>query len=618
MSEREAGVARSAQHAIYVLPHAPNVVARFLGPALDRVAADADATQLIVLTADADTALAISDVARAMRANETAPIVPITAVGRGSRLLASRTSPAIAATPSMLVSLLRSSSVKLDQVRTVVIAWADELFDAREEDALEIVLSEVPKEASRVVVADRLTAQVEALAERHLRRAPRHAAAPSDELAPELAIRYVTTPESGRGVALRRVLDDLDPPSVIVIAHDEQSVTEARSSIASLGYEGSALVRVESAPSDEQAALVVFYDLPETADQVRSVAATTPAQVVALVAPRQVAALRRVTTGVVEPLDVSQAGAKARARDERVRSALRAELQSSFPAREIIVLEPLLAEFDGIEIAAAALRLIERERGESRTRRVEAERPVERATERAVESTTVREGRKAPDRPAPRADTGFARVFLSIGDRDGVRPGDLVGAITGESGITSDRIGKIEIRDGHTVAEIAAADAPGVIDKMNGVSMKGKRIIARLDERPATRDRDARPGRDANRSGGAGRGFRDRGKGGPREGARGGFGARGRERPSREGTAGTGGGEGRFSREGRPPRGPARERFGASDRRPRRDDDRPRGRGDVRDRGDDGRVPRATHERQEWTDRADRVRNARRPRRDDA
>jgi ATP-dependent RNA helicase DeaD len=277
-----------------------------------------------------------------------------------------------------------------------------------------------------------------------------------------------------------------------------------------------------------------------------------------------------------------------------------------------MALEPLLSEFDGVEIAAAALRLLERERAEPRSRRVEAERPVARPD--------VRPADRAERPVAPRGgQASFTRVFLSIGDRDGVRPGDLVGAITGETGITSDRIGKLDIRDSHTVAEIAAADADAVIEKMNGVSLKGRRIAARVDDRPAPRSREgSREGAREGRSGG--RDARPSARGG----ARGGFGDRGRDRPPRDGGAR----EGRFSREGRPSRGFGRDRADAGERRPRRDDagerrprrddDRPRARGGFRDRPDEGRVPRAAREREEWSERADRVRNARRPRRDEA
>ena len=567
-------------------------MARILEPALDRLTPDGETTQLLVITPDTETAVAVADTARTLSARSGAPIVAITAPGRGARLLTSRVVPAIAATPVTLVTMLRNSAVKLDGVRSVVIAWADELFDAREGDALEVVLAEIPKDASRVVVADRVSPEVEALVERHLRRATRQGVAGEEAERASLPIRYVSTTPSSRGNVFRRLLDDLDPPSVIVVASDAAALEEARGAVTSLGFEGDASIRVEGTPIDEQASLVVFYDLPLRAADVARVEATQPAQVVALVTPRQVPALRRLTSGTVEPLDVSRATAKARARDERIRSVLRSELQSSFPSREVMALEPLLSEFDGLEIAAAILRLTERERSEERSRRVETERPVEhaerpadRGADRSAERGAERRPKRDGERGAPRSPAGFTRVFLSIGDRDGVRPGDLVGAITGESGITSDRIGKLEIRDGHTVAEIASDDAPTVIDKMNGVSIKGRRVTARIDDRPS-RDREG------GREGGARRPT-------SRDAARGGF------RSSREG--------------GRKPFNDRPRDRGASggDRRPRRDEDRPRGRGGFRDRPDDRRVPRAAREREEWSERAERVRNARRSRRDD-
>jgi ATP-dependent RNA helicase DeaD len=579
-------------------------MARVLEPALDRITADADATQLLVITPDTETAVAMAEVSRSLSDRTASPIVAITAAARGVRLLGSRVVPAIAATPATLVALLRSSAVKLDGVRTVIIAWADELFDAREGEALEVVLAELPKDASRIVVADRLSPEVEALVERHLRRASRQGIAGDESSPASLAIRYVNTTPAGRHAAFRRLLDDLDPPSVIVLASDTRAIDEARAAVASLGFEGDASVRVEGTPIEEQAALVVFYDLPVQTEAIAKVQATEPAQVVALVTPRQVAALRRLTTGTVEPLDLSRAAIKARARDERVRSAIRAELQAGFPSREVMALEPLLSEFDGLEIAAAALRLMERARHDESARRVEAERPVQRAAERPTERPTERAAERGDDRrearprrtESSRGSGEFMRVFLSIGDRDGVRPGDLVGAITGETGITSDRIGKLDIRDGHSIAEIAAADADAVIEKMNGVSLKGRRITARVDDRPAPRSREG--GREGRREGGGPR------RSGPGDARRGGF----RDRGPREGPRGFGGGE-------RGPRGARRDRD-EGERRPRRDDDRPRGRGGLRDR-DEGRVPRAAREREEWSERGERVRNARRPRRDD-
>ena len=44
-------------------------------------------------------------------------------------------------------------------------------------------------------------------------------------------------------------------------------------------------------------------------------------------------------------------------------------------------------------------------------------------------------------------DGPMARLFLGAGRKAGIRPGDLVGAITGEAGLTSRSVGAIEIAD---------------------------------------------------------------------------------------------------------------------------------------------------------------------------
>ena len=46
------------------------------------------------------------------------------------------------------------------------------------------------------------------------------------------------------------------------------------------------------------------------------------------------------------------------------------------------------------------------------------------------------------------------RLFVGAGRRAGIRPGDLVGAITGEVGIQSRSIGAIEINDGFSLVEV--------------------------------------------------------------------------------------------------------------------------------------------------------------------
>jgi ATP-dependent RNA helicase DeaD len=124
--------------------------------------------------------------------------------------------------------------------------------------------------------------------------------------------------------------------------------------------------------------------------------------------------------------------------------------------------------------------------------------------------------------PAARQPASHVMVFISAGSRDGVTARDLVGAISGESGITSDRIGRIEVRENHSLVEIAPEVAERVVEKMTGVNVKGRRVVARVDRERAPDSDRSRP---RSREGGArrpergergSRGTRDRGPRGPR------------------------------------------------------------------------------------------------------
>jgi ATP-dependent RNA helicase DeaD len=100
-----------------------------------------------------------------------------------------------------------------------------------------------------------------------------------------------------------------------------------------------------------------------------------------------------------------------------------------------------------------------------------------------------------------------------------VGPGDLVGAIIGESGVTRESIGKIELRENHALIEIASADAERVAQALTGTMIRGRRVVARIDR---GRDQGERPERGfrGERGGRGERGPRrdrgDRGDRGPR------------------------------------------------------------------------------------------------------
>jgi len=72
---------------------------------------------------------------------------------------------------------------------------------------------------------------------------------------------------------------------------------------------------------------------------------------------------------------------------------------------------------------------------------------------------------------------------VGVGSRDGVGPGDLLGAIVGEAGLESARVGKIEIRDTFSLVEVAPRVAERVIRALNGTTIRGRRRVSNTSER---------------------------------------------------------------------------------------------------------------------------------------
>ena len=87
----------------------------------------------------------------------------------------------------------------------------------------------------------------------------------------------------------------------------------------------------------------------------------------------------------------------------------------------------------------------------------------------------------------------MTRLFMTVGTRDGVKTGDLMGMIAGEGGIPGDRVGKIDLRESHALVEVAEADAAGVIARVNGTMVRGRRVVVRGERDKEERERSAGP-----------------------------------------------------------------------------------------------------------------------------
>lgn len=85
-------------------------------------------------------------------------------------------------------------------------------------------------------------------------------------------------------------------------------------------------------------------------------------------------------------------------------------------------------------------------------------------------------GNSRDSRGSSRSSKGMVRLFLSVGKIDRVRPNDIVGAFTGETGISFNNIGQIDILDKFSFVEVAEQDVQKVMKGMKNNTIKGKSV----------------------------------------------------------------------------------------------------------------------------------------------
>lgn len=376
----------------------------------------------VVVCADSASAEEWADVAP-----QTLRVHPITALGRTTRLLAAGAVDVLAGTPEDLQALARGSSLKLETVTTVVLAWPEWLLATDRLGPLEHILSET-RDARRIILAWNPQA-LEDLIERYARRPHVIGDLPLGEdarpLAPVGPARYAIVPGPRRASVRREVLDAIDRPRVSTWRHG-------------------------APPEDSD--VVVCLDLPSRLDLAEIARHGAP---VLLLSPAQLPYARSIAAPLTG-LPLSASRAKAASEAEQLRARVATRLDAGGLEAELGLLEPLLERYDAAEVAAAIL-----------------------ALRRDAPSVA---GPQSPDTRQPAApQEDWVKVFVNVGKKDRASAKDLVGALTREVGLARTDIGRIELRDTFCLVHLAPHAADAAIRGLSRVAIRGRRVSARRD-----------------------------------------------------------------------------------------------------------------------------------------
>jgi ATP-dependent RNA helicase DeaD len=239
----------------------------------------------------------------------------------------------------------------------------------------------------------------------------------------------------------------------------------------------------------ERLSHVINYDVPASPDAYvhrigRTGRAGRGGTAITLAEPREHRLLRAMEAATKQKIEVvpipTVADLRAR-RLEITRASLRERLLAGNLDHTRVVVQSLANEFDIVDIAAAAVHLAHAAAGgDGDDREIPAPEPRPSAPGGARRKPTEGRGARKPSSGGPDQGT-FTRLVVGAGRRAGIRPGDLVGAITGEAGIEAGSIGAIEISDGFSLVEVPDALADEVIEALRATKLRGAKVTVRRE-----------------------------------------------------------------------------------------------------------------------------------------
>ncbi|MSR70309.1 MAG: DEAD/DEAH box helicase [Phycisphaerales bacterium] len=476
----------------------------------------------------------------------------------------------VVATPGRALDHLRRETLDLSALQTVVLDEADEMLDMGFAEDLELILEATPKDRQTCLFSATLPPRIASIAERHLSD-PVRILIPRDKSnkgsMPKVRQTAYIVPRAHKTAALGRVLDLESPTLALVFCRTRIDVDELADRLVGRGYRVASLHggmsqverdRVMKKARGEMLDLlvatdvaargididhlshVVNFDVPASPESYvhrigRTGRAGREGVAITLVDPREHRLLRNIEfltkqkiaiSTVPTPLDV-----KAR-RLDLTKGAIRELIQAGGHDGFRVVVETLAAEFDVMDVAAAAVRMAHEasvgessgeddshiptiesfarpKYGSSNAReesaaRGSAPRQFQGKFDRkpagkfAPQGKFEKKGKFAPkgnqsggwEQPRNGAGSGgsrdnnsqdMVRVYIAAGTRMGIRPADLVGAIANEADVNPRGIGDIEVGEAFSIVELPDGDVERVITALRRTTLRGRKVKVHRD-----------------------------------------------------------------------------------------------------------------------------------------
>ena len=424
----------------------------------------------------------------------------------------------IIGTPGRVMDHMRRKTVKFDHIHNVVMDEADEMLNMGFLEDMETILSQLPEDRQTVMFSATMPQAIADIAHKFQKEPVTVKVVKKELTVPKVTQYYYEVKPKTKVEVMCRLLDMYAPKLSVVFCNTKKGVDELVQALQGRGYFAEGLhgdlkqiqrdrvmnsfrngrtdilvaTDVAARGIDVDDVEAVFnYDLPQDDEYYvhrigRTGRAGREGIAFSFVVGKEVYKLRdiqRYCKTKIIPQAIPSLNDVTGIKVDKILENVADTIEESDLSEMINILEKKLLEEDytSLDLAAALLKMM---MGEENEDIIDTREP--RSLDE-LDSYYRGENRNGNGRGRGRNGGGrdsryeggredMARLFINIGKNQNVKPGDILGAIAGESGMPGKMVGSIDMYDKYTFVEVPRENADAVLQAMKDVKIKGKNI----------------------------------------------------------------------------------------------------------------------------------------------
>lgn len=499
-------------------------------PLLMKMDPDNRRTQAMVLCPTRELAIQVAEelrrLAKFMAGIKVLPVYGGQEIGKQIRSLKGGVQ-IIVGTPGRVMDHMRRKTIRTDDLHTVVLDEADEMLNMGFLEDMEQILSQLPEERQTVMFSATMPQAIAEIAKK-FQKDPEMVRVVKKELTvPKVTQYYYEVKPRNKVEVMCRLLDLYSPKLSVVFCNTKKQVDELVQALQGRGYFAEGLhgdlkqeqrdrvmdsfrngateilvaTDVAARGIDVDDVEAVFnFDIPQDDEYYvhrigRTGRAGREGRAFSLAVGSEVYKLRdiqRFCKTKILPQPIPSLDDVTAIKAEKILDDVMEQIASGDLDQMTDVIEKrlLAEECTSLELAAAFLKMA---MGDDYEDIAEEDRPLRDLEELGRRSNGGRfgrgEGRYGDNRRGGKryrdddaystrrpGRSGMTRLFINLGKNQNIRPGDIVGAISGESGIPGRLVGSIDMYDKYTFVEVPDEQADLILEAMNRAKIRGKNI----------------------------------------------------------------------------------------------------------------------------------------------